>query len=106
MVASHSTERAYDGHKQSGPTATVNHPTATIEFVKEAVLKRVAEYKASQVEDILVPLPPAFDPEIRPTTSSSHLSAVIDSRPYVASESNRNRTPVNFHSTVGARRFN
>ncbi len=103
MVANLRVEQAGDSveHRHS----VVTRPTETVEFVKQAVLKRIADYKAGQVKDLLVPEPRELEPGIRPTTNSSQASVAIESKPYLSSNSVRNRRPINFHSTVGIRTF-
>jgi hypothetical protein len=102
-VASLQSEQVRHSDKQ--PRLADTRTTGTVGFVKQAVLQRVAEHKASQTKDLFVPQPRDLELRVPTTTGSSELSVAIDSRPYVPSQSARNRKPIDFHSTVGIRAF-
>lgn len=79
--------------------------TGTIEFLKQAVLGRVAEHKAGQNSDLLVPEPQDLEVTNAPARRASSASLSSGSSTYRSSKSIRKREPVNFYSTAGVRAF-
>lgn len=80
-------------------------PNGTMGVVKDAVLKRVADFRSSQTKDLLVPQPRDISPGSRPETSVERATVQLDTKAYVPASNVRTRKHINFHSTLGVRAF-
>lgn len=97
-------EQARSSRREQRPSQHIRTAGST-GFIKQAVMKRVADFRSNQTKDVLVPQPRDLFPTARPDVSVERSTVQVDSRTYVPASNVRRREHINSYSTLGVRAY-